>query len=181
VSEIKDVELAERLPELEEDHTYRIEKVEFVKTPVQGLEGWRLTAADVADNSMHGTILWKRQRIGSFSKLGAFLKAFKAFFGDEEKARNTDLWVGKTIHVVSWKAKGREIKVVEASTPKSIEACIKQIGEKLEHGRAYTLSDVKAAGVDFPENVIEEALKKLEGLGKAYALPTKPAKWFIEG
>jgi uncharacterized protein (UPF0179 family) len=181
VSEIKDVELAERLPELEEDHTYRIEKVEFVNTPVQGLEGWRVTAVDVANNSVHGTMLWKRQRVGPFSKLGTFIKAFKAFFGNEESARNTDLWIGKTILVISWMAKNREIKVVEASTPESIEACTRQIGEKLEHGKAYTLSDVKAAGVDFPENVIEEALKKLEGLGKAYALPTKPAKWFIEG
>jgi hypothetical protein len=181
VSEIKDVEFAERLPELEEDHTYRIEKIEFVKTPVQGLEGWRVTAVDIADNSVHGTMLWKRQRVGPFSKLGAFLKAFKAFFGDEEKARNTSLWVGKSIHVVGWKAKSREIRVVEASTPESVEDCMRLIDEKLEHGRAYTLSDVKASGVDFPENVIEEALRKLEGLGKAYALPTKPARWFIEG
>jgi hypothetical protein len=57
MSEVKDVELAERLPELEEGHTYRIEKTEFVKTPIQGLEGWRVTAVDVADNSMHGTML----------------------------------------------------------------------------------------------------------------------------
>lgn len=193
MSEIEGVEVAERLPEPESGHAYRIVNVEYVKTPVRGLEGWRVTLLDLADNSKHSTVLWKRERVGPYSKLGAFLKAFKDLFNDEEKARNTLLWIDKVIEVISWEAKRREVKVkgapakpaeqprLQPASAEPIEECVRQMLEKLEKGRAYTLSDIKAVGVDFPDDVIEEALKKLEGLGKAYPLPTRPAKWFVEG
>ena len=63
----------------------------------------------------------------------------------------------------------------------SVEACIEAIIGKLEPGKAYTLQQIKTLGVVYPENIIEAALQKLTETGKAFTLPTKPAKWFIEG
>ncbi|MEM4447240.1 MAG: hypothetical protein QW328_07215 [Nitrososphaerota archaeon] len=51
----------------------------------------------------------------------------------------------------------------------------------LERGRAYTVEDAKANGVDFPGEVVEKAFELLVKAGKAFKLPTKPAKWFYEG
>jgi hypothetical protein len=166
-----DAELIKRLPEPEEGKVYRIESVEYVETPLQGLKGWRVTLREVSTGTLYVSVLWKRDRVGSKSKLGCFI----AVLGNK-----TDNWTGKTIKFVSWKPKDRRIELAE-ETSKTVEQCVERLRHLLEHGKAYTLNDVKAAGVEFPENVIEEALRKLEGLGKAYALPTKPAKWFIEG
>jgi len=182
MSEIKGVELAERLPEPVEGRVYRIENVEYVRTPVQGLEGWRVTLVDVKDGAIHATVLWKRERVGASSKLGCFLKAFQTFFNDKEKVHNIGLWVGNLIEIVAWKAKNREIRVVGAVLPhESVEACMEAIIGKLEPGKAYTLQQIKALGVAYPENIIEAALQKITETGKAFTLPTKPVKWFIEG
>jgi len=62
-----------------------------------------------------------------------------------------------------------------------VETCLEAIKGKLEPGRAYTVDDIKQAGVNYADQTIEEAFRRLEGMGKAYRLPTKPAKWFIEG
>jgi hypothetical protein len=183
MSEIRGVEVVERLPEPLEGHVYRVEKVEFIKTLVQGLEGWRVTLVDVKDGSRHATMLWKREHVGPSSKLGCFVKAFKDFFNDAEKALNTSLWVGNLVEAISWKPKNRTIKVLRAAeaSEESVDACLEAIKGKLEPGRAYTVDDVRQAGVDYADQTIEEAFRRLEGMGKAYRLPTKPAKWFIEG
>lgn len=44
-----------------------------------------------------------------------------------------------------------------------------------------TVEDAEAAGVGFPSEVIERAWELLAEEGKAFKLPTKPAKYFFEG
>lgn len=58
---------------------------------------------------------------------------------------------------------------------------MEQMSSVLERGRAYTVEDAKANGVDFPGEVVEKAFELLVKAGKAFKLPTKPAKWFYEG
>lgn len=111
---IIDVELASRR-EPEEGKSYKIEKVEEVKTEVRGYAGYRVIMSSInpKDKEKYTTMLWAREVASEQSKLGAFIKAFTAFFGDPEMARNTDNWIGKTIKFISWKPRSREIVVVE--------------------------------------------------------------------
>ncbi|MEM0057748.1 MAG: hypothetical protein QXG09_02600 [Candidatus Bathyarchaeia archaeon] len=67
-----DVELVRQLPEPKEGEIYIVEKVEYMETP-RGLKGWRATLRNVKDGSLHATVLWKREKVGPKSKLGAFL------------------------------------------------------------------------------------------------------------
>lgn len=108
------VELAESL-EPEEGETYTITAVEEVKTAVQGFTGIRVVMKSVkkSDEKNYATMLWMREVAGAGSKLGAFIKAFKEFFGDEEQALNTDSWKGHQIRLLSWKSRKREIRVIQ--------------------------------------------------------------------
>ena len=99
--------------EPEEGKTYVITSVEHVKTAVRGFEGIRVTmkSTNPRDKNVYTTMLWSREVAGASSKLGAFLKAFITALG--EAGYNTDNWVGKTIRIVSWQPRKREIVVVE--------------------------------------------------------------------
>jgi hypothetical protein len=107
-------ELAERSEPIE-GAAYRIESVQEVKTAVQNYSGFRVTLTPLkkGDNQKYATMLWTREVAGPTSKLGAFIKAFLEFFGDKEKALDTDNWVGHTIRIISWQPKRREVKVIE--------------------------------------------------------------------
>lgn len=171
-----DVEIIERLPEPEEGHVYIIEKVEPIKTAVRGLEGWRVTLRDVETGALHATMLWKRERVGPSSKLGTFLKAL---------GKNAEVWIGKKVRLVSWKPRDRRIEAtVGEATGEGADlayACKEHMVKVLEPGKAYTISDAKACGLNYPEDVISKAFEMLVSEGKAFRLPTKPAKWFLEG
>jgi hypothetical protein len=166
-----DAELVKRLPEPEEGKVYRIESVEYVETPLQGLKGWRVTLRDVSTGTMHATMLWKRERVGSKSKLGCFI----AVLGNQ-----TDNWTGKTVRFVSWKPKDRKIQLAE-ETPQTVEQCVERLRRLLEHGKAYSVKDVLAMGIAFPTNIVEEAFGVLVKEGRAFEIPTSPRKWFFEG
>ena len=99
--------------EPEEGKTYIITKVEEVKTAVRGFNGIRVTmkSTNPKDNNEYATMLWLREVAGPGSKLGAFLMAFKKALG--ENGTDTQHWVNKTIRIVSWQPRRREIVVVE--------------------------------------------------------------------
>jgi len=100
--------------EPEEGKTYVITSVEQVKTAVRGFDGIRVTmkSTNPKDKNVYTTMLWTREIAGAGSKLGAFIRAFVTALG-EEAGYNTDNWVGKTIRIVSWQPRKREIVVVE--------------------------------------------------------------------
>jgi len=62
-----------------------------------------------------------------------------------------------------------------------VQACAEKILSRLERGKAYTVRETEAIGIDFPSDVVEEAWELLVQMGKAFKLPTKPAKYFYEG
>ena len=107
------VELAEATEPLE-GQTYEIVKTEEVKTAVQGYNGIRVVMKNTnkSDETEYATMLWTRERAGVNSKLGAFIAAFKDFFGDEDDAYETNNWVGHTIRFISWQPRKREIRVI---------------------------------------------------------------------
>jgi len=109
-----EVELAER-NEPEEGAAYRITKVEQVRTTVRGYNGFRVAMQSIkkGDTKTYTTMLWTREVAAPNSKLGAFIKAFKEFFGDAEKALDTDNWINHTVKFVSWTPRNREVKVIE--------------------------------------------------------------------
>jgi len=166
-----DVEIIRRMPEPEEGHTYRIEKVEHVKTPIQGLEGWRVTLKDVNDGSLHATMLWKREKVGERSKLGAFLSTL---------GNRTSEWIGKTVEFVSWKPRSRNLRL-KIEGPDPIQTCAEKIMSVLEAGKAYTVEETVKAGVKAETGLIEKAWDLLAQQGKAYKIPTKPTRWFFQG
>jgi hypothetical protein len=177
------VKIAERLPEPLEARAYYIEKVEYVRFP-GGLEGWRVTLKAAESGKLYQTTLWKREIVGGKSKLGAFLLAFKQYFNDSVKARNVQQWIGKVVMLERWQPKNRLVKVVETQRTEqqsSQEDCKKALVEKLERGKVYSIKDILASGIGFPENIIEETLDLLVHEGKAFEIPTSPKKWFYEG
>lgn len=111
---IIDVEIAAGR-EPEEGKTYKIEKIEVVKTQVRGYDGIRviMSSIDPKDDKKYTTMLWLRDVASPQSKLGAFIKAFTIFYNDEDMAKNTDNWIGKKIRIVTWQQKNRQIVVVE--------------------------------------------------------------------
>ena len=99
--------------EPEEGGTYKITKVEEVKTAVRGFEGLRVSMTDVKSGEEYATMLWMREVAGQNSKLGAFIAAFTEFFDDEDMALDTDNWVGHVVRFISWAPRNREIRVIE--------------------------------------------------------------------
>ena len=98
-----DVEFVETLPEPEEGKEYVIKSAELVTTAVRGFKGVRVIMEDDEGNEC-ATMLWLRERVGSTSKLGAFIAAL---------GRDTDSWGGKRIRIVRWRHRSREIEVVQ--------------------------------------------------------------------
>jgi hypothetical protein len=166
-----DAELVKRLPEPEEGKVYRVESVEYVETPLQGFKGWRVTLREVSTGSLHASMLWKRERVGSTSKLGCVVAVL---------GKKIDDWIGKTVRFVSWKSRNRRVELV-GEKPQTVEQCVERIRHVLEREKAYSVNDVSAMGIAFPENVIEEAFGVLVKEGKAFEIPTSPRKWFLEG
>jgi len=109
-------ELAEGV-EPTEGHTYFVTEVEETKTAVQGFSGYRVglepTKRKADDDGKYATMLWKREQAGITSKLGSFMAAFLDFYGDEDKAFDTDNWIGCTVRIVKWAPKQREVEVTE--------------------------------------------------------------------
>ena len=103
--------------EPEEGKVYIIKDVEEVTTAVRGYKGLRVVleperrAKD--DRNTYATMLWYRERVGTASKLGAFISAFREFFGDDASAYKTENWINHKIRVITWTQRRRELKVVE--------------------------------------------------------------------
>ena len=93
--------VAEELDEIIVGKIYKILSEETVKTPLQGYDGIRVKLEDVPTGELYGTMLWVRPEVGKRSKLGTFMDVL---------GYDTVKWVGKTIEVVSWSDKDREIK-----------------------------------------------------------------------
>jgi hypothetical protein len=109
---LKKTELAETVEP--DEGIYRIVAVEEVKTAVQGFTGIRISMkSDKNPDVNYATMLWTREVAGKSSKLGSFIYAFKEFFGDIEKAMDTDNWIGHTVRLISWAPKKREVKVLD--------------------------------------------------------------------
>jgi hypothetical protein len=70
---------------------------------------------------------------------------------------------------------------IEEASKGSVEECMDAIRSRIEPGRAYTVDDIRKAGINYADETIKEALNRLENMGKAYRLPTKPERWFFEG
>lgn len=99
-----------------EGETYKITAAEDTKTAVQGFKAVRVSLESIKPEEKEkefATMLWAREVAGISSKMGSFLHAFGEYLGDEDMALDTDNWIGKTIRIVSWKEKKREIRVLE--------------------------------------------------------------------
>jgi len=109
-----EAELAER-NEPQEGAAYRITAVELVRTSVRGYNGYRvlMQSTKKGDDKKYATMLWVRDVAAPTSKLGSFLRAFTEFFGDKDKAAETDNWINHTVKFVSWTPRNREVKVIE--------------------------------------------------------------------
>ena len=107
------VKMASSLPDLVPGKNYKILSAEVVKTSVRGFEGIRVICEATDTKDQYATMLWLRDVAGENSKVGAFLKAFADFLGDEEEARDTDNWKGHIIEVISWAIRNRKIRVVK--------------------------------------------------------------------
>ena len=93
--------IAEELDEIIVGKMYKILSEEIVKTPLQGYDGIRVKVEDIPTGELYGTMLWLRPEVGKRSKLGTFMDVL---------GNDAAKWVGKTIKVVSWSDKNREIK-----------------------------------------------------------------------
>ncbi|MEM3713360.1 MAG: hypothetical protein QXF82_00250 [Nitrososphaeria archaeon] len=51
----------------------------------------------------------------------------------------------------------------------------------LEAGKTYTIEETVKSGVEAESSLIEKAWDLLVQQGKAYKIPTKPARWFYQG
>jgi hypothetical protein len=101
--------------EPEESKNYIIETVESLTTAVQSFKGLRVSmkSTNKKDDGKYATMLWQREITAATSKIGAFMKAFGAFYNDEAQAQETDNWIGHEIKIVSWKMKNREISIIK--------------------------------------------------------------------
>jgi len=81
-----------------------IKTAEVLKTAVSGYDGVRVTVEEAGTGEKYAEMLWIRGFVGLKSKLGAFIS---------ELGDNTDSWVGKTIRIVRWKEKDRQIQIVD--------------------------------------------------------------------
>lgn len=100
-----------------EGAVYVITAVEERTTAVSGYKGIRVSLEPEkrkeGDDDIYATMLWSREEAGVKSKLGSFISAFLDFLGDEDMAFDTDNWAKHKIRIISWKAKAREITVLE--------------------------------------------------------------------
>lgn len=108
-------ELADNVEPVEGEK-YTIMSAQADKTSVQQFAGIRVEFEPVKrkpeDEESYATMLWTRERAGIYSKLGAFIKAFTEFFGeDEDQAKDTDNWIGHIITIDTWREKKRHINV----------------------------------------------------------------------
>jgi DNA repair ATPase RecN len=102
--------------EPQEGEKYTIVSAKADTTSVQQFTGIRVEFEPLKrkplDEEQYATMLWTRETAGKFSKLGAFIKAFTEFFGeDEEQAKDTDNWIGHIITIDTWREKKRHINV----------------------------------------------------------------------
>ncbi len=104
--EIK-VEIAETLPEPIPKQRYTIEKAEIIQTSVRGYKGVRVTLKDEKGNH-YATMLWLRDRVGTSSKLGAFITAL---------GTKVSQWKGKQIEILEWTERRRAVKLVGQPLP----------------------------------------------------------------
>jgi len=99
-----DINVYQKLPEPEPNKEYKITKVESGKG--QYGEYIRVTLED-NDKKQYSTALWIKDTVSAKSKAGAFAIAL---------GTNPETWEGKTIKIISWTAKNREIQAIETST-----------------------------------------------------------------
>jgi len=74
-----------------------------------------LTSTNLKDKQVYSCILWKREKVGLNSKLGAFIVALSAFNEDGELVPNydTDTWLNRRIHIVDWTEKKRKVVSID--------------------------------------------------------------------
>lgn len=94
----------ENLPDLVPGKIYKVLKAEVVTTKQQGYNAVELEVEDVPTGELHGTMLWLQERLGSRTKAGTFVVAL---------GKDTKKWLGKTIQVVSWIEKDREVVLLK--------------------------------------------------------------------
>jgi len=99
-----DINVYQKLPEPESGKEYKITKVEQGKG--QYGEYIRVTLED-SDKKQYSTALWIKDTVSAKSKAGAFAIAL---------GTNPETWEGKTIKIISWTAKNREIQAIDTST-----------------------------------------------------------------
>lgn len=112
----------------EEGKNYLISDAELTTTDIRSYTAVRVTLKEVGKGKPYKlakedgepiekvTMLWVREQVGAKSKMGCFLSAFRDFFagGEHENDFNdTDYWKGHHIHVLAWKEREREIKVLD--------------------------------------------------------------------
>jgi hypothetical protein len=97
-----DVGIVKPLPPFSEGLTATIVKAEKIKTQRMGYKGVRVVVEDEKGNQ-YGEMLWIREQVGTRTKLGTFLTAL---------GNDTRNWIGKKIHVITWKPKDREIEAL---------------------------------------------------------------------
>lgn len=96
-------ELYEDLPDIITGKIYKILKAEVITTPKQGYQAVEVELEDVPTGVKHGTMLWIEEKVGQKTKAGSFILAL---------GKDTAKWIGKTIEIVSWVDKEREVKVL---------------------------------------------------------------------
>lgn len=103
--------------EPKEGQVYIIIDVKETTTAVQGFKGYRVKLdpekRKKGDEDEYATMLWAREEAGIKSKLGAFMAGFLDFYGDEDKAFDTDNWLKHKVRIMSWKQRDRDIDVLE--------------------------------------------------------------------
>lgn len=97
-------ELYEDLPDIVTGKIYRVLKAEVITTPKQGYEAVEVELEDVPTGVKHGAMLWIEERLGRKTKAGSFILAL---------GKDTNKWIGKTIEIVSWSDKEREVKLLK--------------------------------------------------------------------
>jgi len=99
-----------------EGQTYTIVDVEQLKTIRQGFNGVRVRLEPEKrrkeDEANYASMLWTREEAGAKSKIGSFIAGFRDFFGDEDKAQDTDNWKGHKVRFDKWREANRAITVV---------------------------------------------------------------------
>lgn len=98
------VEVVEGGDDLEENTKYEIVNVEDVTTEVSFYKGVRVEMLS-EKGEMGAVMLWKRGKVGTESKLGAFI----TLLGD-----NTDDWLKKWVIFRKWEKNARHVELSTA-------------------------------------------------------------------